>query len=230
MPFPTVLEYADRFDRPDENPVAGGSWLPEMWNGRLIDPFFLQVVDGGLTCTDFPGASQHYNAVAGPNVESRVTYKAGGTGDEFRLLVRLQAGGTSLVDGFALHVIDNGVATLVIDRLDDGVYTELGSQASVHLINFGDEFAIDVENTVVYDAWADELEPAIAVRGYQWKADIGWTLIQDQFQVAYPEAGTAAIEISSFSQTLHLGDWRYGTKLIQQDLREYPKQKLKGGA
>jgi hypothetical protein len=117
-PLPTL----DSFNRANENPLSDGG----RWSNGVIGPgeLGLRVISNVLACSKTSTCTAwRSNAQNGPDAESwaRVAILPG-AGNAIRLYVRVQAPGSSAVDGYMLRTNQrSAVDQVFLERIDNGV-------------------------------------------------------------------------------------------------------------
>jgi hypothetical protein len=135
----------DNFNRPDENPLSdGGKWSALASN--------LKVVSSRAACTIAQTCSMWRKDVRyGLDQDVMVTIEVKPiNGDSVRLYTRLQK--PTQFDGYALYLVSNaGVDQVGIERIDNGVFTALGTTLNQEFVP-GDKLRLRAIGSTL-EAW-----------------------------------------------------------------------------
>lgn len=138
MAFPTT-SVLDSFNRADENPINATNW-PATWNG-LDTPFLVSSnvasPPGNYIC------SVHWVTTYGPDAEVYATIAA--VGANLGLGVRIAAEGTSGIDAYMINADSNLIG---VYRIDDGTFTQLGSDIAQTLAA-GDKVGMEIVGSTI---------------------------------------------------------------------------------
>lgn len=234
-PIPDPSHVLDNFNRPNEDPLSDSG----NWTNGVAGPSDggLKVVSNQLASSSGVTVNAWRNSPYGPDEFAAVTIaRKPGVGNAVRLYARLQTPGTTSYDGYMLLFLHNaGTDQVLIDRIDNGVYTILATMNQE--ITDGDELKIRAVGSSIqawrYDGtgWSklgEASDSTYAGGGYVGVGLRGTSGRLDDFRDVDPPPKNDAISIEgvpAVGQTLTIDStWEDATSLAQQWYRcDYPR-------
>ena len=171
------LPLLDGFNRANESPLSGGGKWSNGVNGS--NETGLQLVSGALACSKSTSCASWWNpAPYGPDSEVWGTITTlPGTGNQFRLYVRIQQPGSLAVDAYMLRTNQlTGTDEVYLERIDNSTFVRLLTVSQELAV--GDRLLLRVSGSTL-EAWLE--------RG------TGWTRLGSATDTTYPAAGYTGV-------------------------------------
>jgi hypothetical protein len=201
MPFPTTV-IIDDFNRADEDPLSnGGKW--SLGPGDSPMPTTLRVVSNKCAADAATGDGNAYrnDQNYGPDTDVYVTVSGPDLAVTVTLYLRLANVGVNTSDGYGVQFL-MGSNQVIVYRLDNMVYTQLGVTVTGQAFASGDQLGIQMIGSTL--------------KGYRKPTAGSWTEIVSRTDSTYTTAGKIGLQLAATSD--RIDDFSGGTANVPSAL------------